>query len=164
MLSVAFRETPPPLPFEVLLELRSRAEMPDEEVTSIFPPIAPEAFKAPAVKGPAVVWRAIAPPVPADDESIAPAATVFPSTRILPPFEVILPVRTSPLPCRFTLPPSVLKLPSRKTFSALISAPKAAVLSPPKLAESRALTLKIRAAIVEAAVTLAASAESRPNL
>src|SRR6476469_10155230 len=164
MLSVALRKTPPPLPFEVLLELRSRAEMPAFEVTAIFPPIAPEAFKAPSVKGPALVWRAIAPPVPADDESIAPAATVFPSTRILPPFEVILPVRTSRLPCRFTLPPSVLKLASKRTFPALISAPTAAVLSPPKVADSRALTLKLHAAIVEAAVPLAASAESRPNL
>src|ERR671932_712888 len=131
MLPVALRETPPPFPFEVLLELRSRAEIPAFEVRAIFPPIAPEAFKAPAVKGPALLLRAIAPPVSAADESIAPAATVFPSKR---------------------------------TFPALISAPKTAVLSPPKRAESRALTLKLRAAIVEAAVTLAASAESWPNL
>src|ERR671932_911017 len=164
MLPVALRETPPPFPFEVLLELRSRAEIPALEVRALFPPIAPEAFKAPAVKGPALLLRAIAPDVPAADESIAPAATVFPSTRMFPPFEVILPVRTSRLACRFTLPPSVLKLPSKRTFPALISAPKAAVLSPPPRAESRALTLKLPAAIVEAAVTLAASAESWPNL
>src|SRR4028118_29488 len=164
MLPVALRETAPPLPFEVLLELRSRAEIPAFAVTAIFPPIAPEAFKAPAVKGPALLLRAIAPDVPAADESIAPAAIAFPSTRILPPFEVILPVRTSRLACRFTLPPSVLKLPSKRTFPALISAPKAAVLSPPKRAESRALTLKLRAAIVEAGGTAAGAAESRPNL
>ena len=162
---MALRETFPPLPFEVLLELRSKAEILDEEVMAIFPPIAPEAFKASAVKGPALLLRAIAPPIPVnDEESIAPTATVFPSTRILPPLEVILPVRTSRLACRFTPPPSVLKLPSKNRFPDWISAPKAAVLSPRRVTESRAFTLKLRAVILEFAVTLKASAESRPNL
>ena len=139
--------------------------MPAVEVTEIFPPIAPEAFKDPVVKLPALLLSAIVPPVPvADEESIAPAVTAFPSTRMLPPLEVILPVRTSRVACRFTLPPSVLKLPSKRTFPALILAAKAAVVSPRRVAVSGAFTVKLRAAIVEVAVTLAASAESLPKL